>query len=545
MSVFHRRLFLLMLLIIPLPLLQLNCSGKSSGHGDTSEEGTAETGPDPLFEQQWHLQNTGQNGGTSGEDINAVPAWDAGYRGSGLVAMIIDDGMEIAHADLRANISSNYTHNYKNNSNDPTSAESHHGTAVAGVIAARDLNSIGVRGVAPKATLGGNNLLLIQTSANTYDALTRHAHMVTVSNNSWGADDGYGDFTAPESIHQEALLVGVNNGRSGKGIIYVWSAGNGGDLRGQDNANYDGYTVSPYIMTICSVNKHGQSATYSEPGANLWVCSPSLGARSESSGIVTTDMSGGGQGYNTTSTTNDLSNKDYTKLFNGTSASAPIVAGAALLIVEANPTLTWRDVKAIIARTARKNDPSNSGWFINGAGHLYHHSYGFGVIDTKAAIDLAKSWSNLGAMVGGSSGVSFPSSGQQSVNTAIPDAPADASTGIVSSTITVSGSGISKLEFVLIEVTINHSNWGNLDISLVRSSGGYVTSSQLANPHSCYKRTGLLSTCSLSSLNYTWSFGSSHFFEEAADGNWVLKVKDRTSGTSGTVSGWKLTFFGS
>ena len=43
----------------------------------------------------------------------------------------------------------------------------------------------------------------------------------------------------------------------------------------------------------------------------------------------------------------------------GTSAATPIVSGVAALMRQANPNLTWRDLKLILAASARKNDPTN------------------------------------------------------------------------------------------------------------------------------------------------------------------------------------------
>ncbi|MDP6234288.1 MAG: hypothetical protein QF364_00420, partial [Candidatus Poseidoniaceae archaeon] len=48
---------------------------------------------DPKFSDQWHLQNTGQTGGVSGEDVNITGAWNT-YKGSGIVIGIVDDGLD-------------------------------------------------------------------------------------------------------------------------------------------------------------------------------------------------------------------------------------------------------------------------------------------------------------------------------------------------------------------------------------------------------------------------------------------------------------------
>src|SRR4051812_43221668 len=64
---------------------------------------------DPLFIFQWHLKNTGQEGGTIGEDIHVEPVWnscglDGLCRGEGVNIVVVDVGVEVAHEDLAANI---------------------------------------------------------------------------------------------------------------------------------------------------------------------------------------------------------------------------------------------------------------------------------------------------------------------------------------------------------------------------------------------------------------------------------------------------------
>jgi subtilisin-like proprotein convertase family protein len=54
---------------------------------------------DPLFNQQWHLENTGQTGGTAGVDANVITVWDA-ITGEGIKIAIVDDGVEHTHPDL-------------------------------------------------------------------------------------------------------------------------------------------------------------------------------------------------------------------------------------------------------------------------------------------------------------------------------------------------------------------------------------------------------------------------------------------------------------
>src|SRR5712692_461034 len=48
---------------------------------------------DPMFPQQWHLQNTGQGGGTTGADAELVAAWDVTTGSPDVVIAVIDDGV--------------------------------------------------------------------------------------------------------------------------------------------------------------------------------------------------------------------------------------------------------------------------------------------------------------------------------------------------------------------------------------------------------------------------------------------------------------------
>ena len=331
---------------------------------------------DPLYGCQWHLSNA------LGEDINVEPVWSDGIKGEGINIAVVDDGMDWNHEDLVDNVDASRNHDYTGY-NDVHHPFEHHGTAVAGVIAARD-NGIGVRGVAPQATIYGYNYLAVEpTDALRADAMARNSVTTAVSNNSWGPTDGPGLGTA-NAFWKQAIKSGLNQGFDGKGVLYVWSGGNG-HLEG-DNSNLDELANFYAVTAACSVNDADKRSNYSEQGANLWVCAPSDDDDDEYRGIITVENS-----------------DRYRDDFGGTSSAAPTVSGVAALIRQANPSLTWRDLKLILAASARKNDPTNTGWQ-DGARkygstsaadrYYFNHEYGFGVVDAKAAVDMAKGWSN-------------------------------------------------------------------------------------------------------------------------------------------------------
>ena len=477
-------------------------------------------GGDPLFTNQWHLLNTGQNSGTPGEDVNVTPVWGANIKGQGVRIAVVDDGLEIAHEDLSPNVVAGASYDYLDGDTDPNSGQHAHGTAVAGVAAARDSNSLGGRGAAPSAYLVGYNLLQNSTASNEADAMVRNAASVHISNNSWGPPDGNGTFDASSTLWRDAINTGLATGRGGLGTIYTWAAGNGGGGSWViDNSNYDGYANYRGVIAICAVGDDGVKAAYSERGANLWVCAPSQGQSGQA--ITTADRSGA-LGYNAGAAP-DYSNPNYTNTFNGTSSAAPLAAGVVALVLEARPDLTWRDLRLILAASARQNDIPDADWTTNSAGIPINHNYGFGVIDAAAAVTLAQSWSKVGPLV-------THSSTTDSANVAIPD---DDATG-VSRTLTISGSNIANIEFVEITLNTDHTYVGDLDITLTAPGG---TVSRLAETHLC-----VVAPCTLP--GGTWTFGSARHLDEPADGNWTLTVKDLNALDTGTLQSWRLTFYG-
>ncbi len=494
---------------------------------------------DPLYASQWHIHNTGQHaGGVSGEDANVTPVWAGGNRGEDVLVSIVDDGTETTHPDLFANLQTGASYNYLDGSSDPGGTTASHGTCVAGVIAARDLNGFGGRGIAPRAKFATYNMLQYPTSSTIADATIRNMSTAYVSNNSWGPEDGTGTFHDSVSVWRTAIDSAVTSGRGGKGTSFFWAAGNGAISASStyaDTSNYDGYANYYGVTAVCAVGDDGTIATYSEPGANVWICGPSEGPTGNA--IYTSDLVGI-YGYNSTSGS-DLTNRAYTKVFNGTSAAAPMISGVAALMYKANPNLSWRDVRAILAKTARKNDPTNVGWGTNGATPAYNISYdfGFGMVDADAAVTEAASWINLGSLVT----FSFPTSGAQTVSASIPQDGSAAS-----STLVVAGSGITKLEYVEITVGATHADWGSLQIDLVRS-GGYSTASRLASSHTCYdSATAPQNAIDCSNSSNTFRFGSARHLGEAANGSWTLNIKDMNSdGKTGTFNSWRLRLFGS
>lgn len=496
--------------------------------------------PDPLYASQWHLKSTGQPAeagpaATAGQDLNVEPVWngcnDNGTcKGEGIAITVVDRGVEVGHRDLQPNISASlsgrvYSLTGAPANGDPTPAqtdrENAHGTAVAGIIAARDNNGLGGRGVAPRATVTGYALLQASTNSNEADAMAFQAKDVAVSNNSWGPADGNGQLSDSNSLWRDAIEFGLASGRNGLGTIYVWAAGNGYTSGFNERSTYDGYASYRGVIAVGALNAQGRRASYSEPGANVWVSAPGGEPCASSLAITTTDLSGA-KGYNIGAGAPELGDADYTRCMNGTSAAVPSVSGVMALVLQANPALGWRDARAVLAQSARQTDPANASWKTNGAGRRISDTYGFGAVDARAAVDAARAWVKLPPQV-------TYRSQAQAVNLPVPD---NAPTG-VSSTLTVSGSRIARIEWVdLVFNAASHPYSGDLRIVLTSPSG---TELVLADTHFCDGRC----------VPYDgWRFGIAHLLDEAADGVWKISVQDGAADDVGKVDSWQLTVYG-
>jgi len=107
---------------------------------------------DPLYPDQYYLNNTGQFGGTFGIDINAPEAWDITLGCANVRVAVIDDGVD-NHEDLAGRVLGGFTAGANNTGGAPTIACNGHGVACAGIVAATHNNSLGIRGVAPNSQI--------------------------------------------------------------------------------------------------------------------------------------------------------------------------------------------------------------------------------------------------------------------------------------------------------------------------------------------------------------------------------------------------------
>jgi subtilisin-like proprotein convertase family protein/subtilisin family serine protease len=470
---------------------------------------------DALFSYQWYLRNTGQWGGSPGTDLHLINVWNT-YRGAGIVIGIVDDGLQTSHPDLSTNYNAALSHDFDDDDANPNPVLSSdgHGTACAGIAAARGNNSSGVCGVAYEAGLAGLRLIAEPTTDETdASALLANNQGIHIKSNSWGPPEDGADLYGLAPLSEAALATGAQTGRGGRGTIYVFAAGNG--LKDNDNANYNAYNNSIYTISVGAINDLGLQTFYSTPGACVAISAPSLD--SNRPGIATTDLLSS-SGYNTSQTTLDFANKDYTDVFGGTSASTPMISGVVALMLQANPNLGWRDVKEILMRTATRNANTDSDWAVNSAGFHFNHKFGAGLVNAEAAVSAGLSWTNLPPatiQVAVSNGVDLP----------IPDS---SGTGI-NLPFTFTNDAL-RVEHVRLIVDLVHPRRGDLAITLTSPSG---MRSRLFEPHN-----------DVNPNISSWQFSSVQHWGEKSLGAWTVNFADKRAGNTGRVIRAKLELIG-
>ncbi|KAI6182681.1 PHOMO B domain-containing protein [Aphelenchoides bicaudatus] len=330
---------------------------------------------DPLWQNQWEINGQNHQFG----DMRIADAWAQGYTGNGVVVSILDDGVDGKHKDLEQNYDPNASYDLNGNDYDPTPTMDEfnkHGTRCAGEIAMAANNSFCGVGVAYNSKIGGVRMLDGRVNDRIEaEALSLLIDHVDIFSSSWGPQDNGKTVEGPGKLASMALKKGIKEGRDGKGVIYVWASGNGGQI---DDCSCDGYASSPYSFTVSGTSDSGQFPWYGEHCSATLATTFSSGT-SKQKKIVTIDPQ-------------DKCTSDHT----GTSASAPLAAGIIALTLQANPKLTWREIQHLAVYTSNPVPLFEaSGWQKNGAGLWSSAKFGFGLMDAYEMTKMAKSFQPL------------------------------------------------------------------------------------------------------------------------------------------------------
>jgi alpha-tubulin suppressor-like RCC1 family protein/subtilisin family serine protease len=315
---------------------------------------------DPSYANQWALKNTGQSGGVAGADIDAEPAWNTTTGSPQVVVGVVDEGIDIGHPDLQANVWTNpaetpgngvdddgsgladdvhgwdFFHNdasvYDGHGAFPSDETDAHGTHVAGIIGAAGNNGQGVAGVnwnvkiLPLKILGREgeapapSSVLVTVRAYGYAKTLRDLYNssggakganLRVLNNSFG---GYGESQA----ERDAIRA---LGESG--VLFVASSGNDGRSNDRTPVFPAGYN-EPNLITVGASTRFDNPAVFSNyspravhmaaPGEDIYSTTP-----------------GGTYAY-----------------ADGTSMAAPHVSGAAALVCAADPNVSLARLRAAL-----------------------------------------------------------------------------------------------------------------------------------------------------------------------------------------------------
>jgi thermitase len=281
---------------------------------------------DEQYGALWGLKNTGQTDaagqiGIAGSDIHVAPIWAEGITGSKKVTVaVIDTGIDYNHSDLKDNVDATRGYNFADNT--PDAKDDHnHGSHCAGTIGGLANNGIGVVGVNWNVTIIPVKFLN-SAGSGTLDAAVQSIQWATkqkvnIMSNSWGG----GPYT-------QALYDVIAEARD-QGIAFIAAAGNEAS-NNDGQASYPANYELPNIISVAATDNRDQLASFSNYGRNtVHVAAPGVK-------ILSTAKDGG-----------------YA-VFSGTSMATPHVAGIAALMLSANPSLTYAQIKDILIRSSDK-----------------------------------------------------------------------------------------------------------------------------------------------------------------------------------------------
>jgi len=503
-------------------LLESNLSNSDSNTNGI-EDGLDTEGDlgDTFFDMQWHIHSLGiaTNGSgidtIVGNDLDLLDTYHTymGYnKGNPMIVQVVDTGVDADHEDLIENMDMSRSYNGAV-IGDPSSNDTH-GTMVAGIIAARAFNGKGVRGIVPFANIAGSNWLNTQTISGLEKVwLTGSgANEIAVTNNSWGS------YYDTETHYEDIMQQGSNTLRDGKGRIYVFAAGNDRVLHG--NANLQYMLSNRYPIVVAALKHDNTYAEYSTPGANILVSGYSGNYYADSPTIGTTTIMGRSSNsgdINSQTTWAEDTEENYTFVMNGTSAAAPTVAASITLVLEACHNLTWRDIRYLIAKHAKKIDHTNTSWVENNASLWHSIDYGFGLINPQAMIsDCLGGYTLLPAEQNKIT--------SQTYNSLIADDS--------NSTFTIAMPDSLLIEWV--EITIDNNSTQASDYQIELTSPQDTT-------------TTLISASSYIDGNWMnggFRFATPAMLDENAQGDWHIKITDTQSGHTGSLKSIRLKIYG-
>ncbi len=300
---------------------------------------------DPMFAEQWALNNVGQNGGKAKADLAALKAWVKTQGSSEVVVAVLDTGIDYTHRDLVENMwlrpdnipaykdeelgAFNDLHGFNaaDNQSDPMD-DNGHGTHCAGIIGAEGDNSEGIAGINWNVQImplkflgrGGFGTTKDAIEAINYAIERKRAGVnLRVISASWGS-------TANSKALEDAIRAAGE-----EGILFVAAAGNdssSNDKRPHYPSNYD----LPNVISVAATDRNDNLASFSNFGVKT------VNVAAPGREIVSTWLGG-----------------DYREA-SGTSMATPYVAGVAALILASEPKLSVEKLRERVLKSVDKLD---------------------------------------------------------------------------------------------------------------------------------------------------------------------------------------------
>lgn len=303
---------------------------------------------DPMFADQWALENKGQKGGKENADIAALRAWHKTTGSDKIVVAVIDTGVDYTHRDLIQNIwvrppdmaayededlgtiDDQHGFNAVDDNGDPMD-DNGHGTHCAGIVGAEGGNGFGISGVNWKVEIMPVKFMDASGSGTTAQAIEsinyvierkRAGVNVRVISASWG------------STAKSKALEDVIRKAGEEGIIFIAASGNSSADADKTPHYPAGYEL-PNVLSIAALNRNDQLASFSNYGAKrVHIAAP--GAE-----ILSTWLNG-----------------DFREA-SGTSMATPVVAGVAALALSAEPNMSVEQLRERLLKSVDKLDALN------------------------------------------------------------------------------------------------------------------------------------------------------------------------------------------
>lgn len=480
-----------------------------------------------IAAEQWHLKTTTINGTPVSASANAEAAHQIAM-GEGTTIAIIDDGVDVDHPEFGSAGKIVAPRDATLGTNDPrpkdASFTENHGTACAGVACAGGL--VKASGVAPKAKLLPirlNSALGSQQEAEAFEwAANNGADVISCS---WGPSDGQW-WNPNDSIHNQkvplpastklAIDYATTKGRSGKGCIVLFAAGNG-----NESVDHDGYASYERVIAVAACNDRGKRSVYSDFGKAVWCSFPSSDMGHApfqhpaplTPGIWTTDRAGS-PGYNPGSLDSGDQRGNYTNSFGGTSSACPGAAGVAALLLSVNPDLKWQEVRDILKQSCDKIDPNGGNYNSDG----WSRFYGYGRLNAETAVTLAKPSAKNRVLI------------NRTFNEPLPD--------LQTVSVSLEVNDTTPVENLIVHLDLAHTYIGDLIVTLTPPSGLTPTKVTLQNreggaAHDIKRTFDMLDTTALAG-----------FKDTSLKGTWTLTIRDAEARDEGTLKqfGLELVF---